>query len=63
MGGSTYRNTKGETGKVGNYKWVNMQEYRLQINAVPLYYRRVNMQEWWVNINKNGGSTCAGIYK
>jgi hypothetical protein len=20
------------------------------------------MQEWWVNINKNGGSTCAGIY-
>jgi hypothetical protein len=21
------------------------------------------MQEWWVNINKNDGSTCAGIYK
>jgi protein-S-isoprenylcysteine O-methyltransferase Ste14 len=22
----------------------------------------VNMQEWWVNINKNGGSTWTGIY-
>jgi putative transposase len=21
------------------------------------------MQEWWVNINKNDGSTCAGIYR
>lgn len=23
----------------------------------------VNMQEWWVNINRNGGSTWTGIYK
>lgn len=39
-----------------------MQEYHLQLNAVPLSYRGVNMQEWWVNIKNNGGSTCARIY-
>ncbi|MBA3284897.1 MAG: hypothetical protein H0U27_07540 [Nitrosopumilus sp.] len=22
----------------------------------------VNMQEWWVNMNRNGGSTWSGIY-
>ena len=22
----------------------------------------VNIPEWWVNIKRNGGSTCSGIY-
>jgi hypothetical protein len=25
-------------------------------------YGWVNMQEWWVNMNRNGGSTWSGIY-
>jgi hypothetical protein len=31
-------------------------------NTGKTFSGRVNMQESWVNMNRNGGSTCSGIY-
>jgi len=31
-------------------------------NTSKTILRWVNMQEWWVNMNRNGGSTWSGIY-
>jgi RHS repeat-associated protein len=54
-GGSTCRNDilflpRPRIAKVGQHAGINH------------YSRWVNMQEWWVIINRNDGSTCAGIY-
>jgi len=43
---------------VGQHAGISKAENR----NTPKKQGWVNMQEWWVNINKNGGSTWSGIY-
>jgi hypothetical protein len=64
VGGSTCKNDSKPLrkswliSKVGQHAGIN----HYTLNRKEKIQGWVNMQEWWVNMNRNDGSSCSGIY-